>query len=127
MEIYERIRKVRESLGYSRESFGATIGVSKDVVANIELNRLSRPEQKEPIIKLICKVYNVNEHWLRHGGLDEDMFVLQTVSDRFNSFPAVGRQQFKDSVLRAADEMSDEWWDLFYQKFLELAKPPEKE
>ena len=67
MEIHERIRELRESKEMSRKAFGEVLGVSGDVINNIESNRLKRPEQKEPLYKLICEKFNVNEKWLRTG------------------------------------------------------------
>lgn len=67
MEIYERIKQVRNEMKLSRIAFGEILGVSGDVIANIEYNRLAKPEQKEPLIKLICKEFDINEDWLRTG------------------------------------------------------------
>lgn len=67
MNISDRIKELRKSLGLSQEEFGQTLGVSRDVIGNIEYDRLKRPEQKEPIYKLICEKFNVNEAWLRTG------------------------------------------------------------
>ena len=47
METYERIRELRKKyLKLSMESFGNRLGVSRDTINNIELNRLKKPEQK---------------------------------------------------------------------------------
>lgn len=68
MEIYERIRLIRKNeLHLSQEEFGKRLGVSRSVINNIERNVLARPEQKEPLIKLICKEFDINEEWLRSG------------------------------------------------------------
>lgn len=67
MEIHERIKKIRIEKKLSQEKFGEILGVSRDVINNIERNRLSRPEQKEPLYKLICKEFNVNYLWLTEG------------------------------------------------------------
>ena len=68
MEMYERIRELRKNhLKLSQAMFGKKLGVSRDVIKNIELNILARPEQKEPIYKLICEKFNVNENWLKYG------------------------------------------------------------
>lgn len=70
MELYERIQYLRkEVLHMSREEFGAALGVNRDVINNIERNRLKKPEQKEPIYQLICSKFDVNEEWLRNGKL----------------------------------------------------------
>lgn len=68
MEISERVKILRKDhLKMSQEEFGKTLGVSRDVIGNIEYDRLKKPEQKEPIIRLICKEFGVNEKWLREG------------------------------------------------------------
>ena len=60
----ERIRYIRETLNLSRASFGQRLGVSGDVINNLERGRV---EIKEPMIKLICTVFGVREGWLRTG------------------------------------------------------------
>ncbi|MEZ3437564.1 MAG: helix-turn-helix domain-containing protein [Oscillospiraceae bacterium] len=73
MEIYERIRLLRkEHLKLSQEKFGEILGVNRSNINNIEGNRLVKPEQKEPLYKLICKEFNVRYEWLMTG--EGDMF-----------------------------------------------------
>lgn len=60
----ERLKELRNALGYSQREFGDKLGLSRDVISNLELGRV---ELKEHILKLICEVYNVNEQWLRTG------------------------------------------------------------
>lgn len=68
MELYERIQYLRkEILHMSRDEFGAELGVNRDVINNIERNRLKKPEQKEPLYQLICAKFDINEEWLRSG------------------------------------------------------------
>lgn len=66
----ERLRLVREALDMSRAAFGQRLGVSGDVINNLERGRV---ELKEHIIKLVCSEYSVNEVWLREG--TGDMFI----------------------------------------------------
>ncbi len=74
MEIYERIRELRKKhLKMSMEVFGKHLGVSLDVISNIENNRLARPDQKLSLYKLICSEFSVNEDWLLNG--NEPMFI----------------------------------------------------
>lgn len=74
MEIYERIRELRKKhLKMSMEVFGNRLGVSRDTINNIELNRLARLDQKMSLFKLICSEFNVNEDWLLNG--EEPMFI----------------------------------------------------
>jgi len=68
MGISERVKELRNNyLHLSQNAFGERVGVSRDVINNIELNRLARPEQKTSLLKLICKEFNVNEEWLLNG------------------------------------------------------------
>lgn len=60
----KRIRELREILGMSRAAFGEMLGVSGDVINNMERGRI---EIKDDRIKLICKVFDINEEWLRSG------------------------------------------------------------
>lgn len=48
----------------SQREFGKSLGVSRDVMANIENNRV---QPSATFILLLCSVYNVNMHWLETG------------------------------------------------------------
>ena len=61
MSIGERIRCVREDLKMTRAAFGESLGVSGDVINNMERDRA---EVKEYMSRLLCKVHNVNYFWL---------------------------------------------------------------
>ena len=68
MEVYERIKELRKNtLKMSQAAFGARLGVNRDVINNIENNRLAKPEQKLSLLKLICKEFSVSEEWLLNG------------------------------------------------------------
>ena len=53
MNLSERIKYIREDMEMSRAAFGETLGVSGDVINNMERGRV---EIKEYMLKLICKV-----------------------------------------------------------------------
>lgn len=60
----QRVKELRKILKLSQAAFGEKIGLSKDMVGNIEYARVVL---KDHIIKLICSEFNVNEQWLRTG------------------------------------------------------------
>lgn len=60
----ERIKQVRENAGLTQAAFGQRIGLSRDVINNLERGRV---DAKDHIIKLICDEYQVREDWLRTG------------------------------------------------------------
>lgn len=61
MEVHERLKFIREDLGMSRAVFGSTLGVSGDVINNMERGRV---ELKEHMLRLICKTHRVNYFWI---------------------------------------------------------------
>lgn len=90
MEMYERIRELRKTyLKMSQTVFGERLGVSRDVIKNIELNTLARPEQKLSLIKLICKEFSVNEDWLLNGNepkfIEPDTFSIDKFMKQRNA------------------------------------------
>lgn len=88
MEMHERIKDLRKNhLKITQEEFGKRLGVTRDTIGNIELNRLARPDQKLSLIKLMCREFNVSENWILHGTdpmlVQPDIFSLdQFVKER---------------------------------------------
>jgi transcriptional regulator with XRE-family HTH domain len=63
-KMKDRLRELREALNLSRVAFGERIGVSGDVINNLERGRV---DMKELAVNLIVKTYNVSPEWLRSG------------------------------------------------------------
>ena len=97
----ERLRKLRESRHLSRQAFGEMIGVSGDVINNLERGRV---EFKEPMIKLIATTFSVSEDWLRNGGPDEKMDLV--VSDPIEELrERHGLNGFQTALIQAIASM----------------------
>lgn len=62
-----RFKESRKQLGLSQAGVGEKLGVNRDVIANIEQDRLKNPKQKEPLFKLYCKLFGINYLWLIEG------------------------------------------------------------
>lgn len=60
----ERIKKVRQDNKLTQEQFAIKLGVKRNTVATYEMGR---SEPSNAALSLICKEFNVNEHWLRTG------------------------------------------------------------
>lgn len=65
--IAENIKKLRDNTGLSQAKFAERIGVSRDVVANLEYGRLANPDTKMPLIRLIAKEFEVPVDWILNG------------------------------------------------------------
>ena len=120
MDIHERIREFRKSLKLSQTAFGEKIGVKRDVIANIELNRLANPEQKEPLYKLICKVYGLNEEWLMHGVGEQCIELEEDVYTTAVTEIGIEDEKAKDAIIQywKLSEADKELFWKFAEKFL---------
>lgn len=104
METFERIRELRKNhLKMSQTAFGEHLGVNRDVINNIENNRLSRPEQKLSLYKLICSEFNVNEEWLLNG--TEPMFVEPDTFSLDEFAKAHGATELELEIMKAYFEL----------------------
>jgi len=83
--LSERVRILRESEGLSRDDFGERLGVSRDVILNIEMARLARPEQKEPLFKLMCKEFGASYEWIMTGQGSMKVMSQEDAIERFAS------------------------------------------
>lgn len=110
----ERIALIRKNKGMTRASFGECIGVSGDVINNLERGRV---EIKDHMVLLICKAFNVNENWLRTG--DGEMFIPE---DRETEIARLTIQllteesdSFKNRLISALCKLTEEQWELLAQ------------
>lgn len=107
MEIYERIKELRKvHLKLSQEKFGDMLGVNRDVINNIERNRLAKPEQKEPLYRLICETFKVNYKWLTLG--EGEMFVATKQSFLEKLSAEYGLSDTAQSIIECYLNLGDE-------------------
>lgn len=71
--LSENIRNVRKRLGLTMAEFGRHIGVSIDVVKNMEYGKASH---NKILIDHMCAVYNINPEYLETG--EGDMFIQKS-------------------------------------------------
>lgn len=124
MEIYERIRELRKKhLKMSMEVFGKRLGVSRDTINNIELNRLARPEQKMSLYKLICSEFTISEEWLLNGTGDmyaDDKTEYDTLIDRVMT----GQNEFAKNIFKTFALFDEADWEALrrmIEKYIDVA------
>lgn len=64
MEIYDRIKQLREHLELSQSDFASKIYLERSTVSLIERQQRNVTDRT---IKDICREFNANEQWLRTG------------------------------------------------------------
>lgn len=117
-QIGERIKEFRTSQNLSRDELGNKLGISRDVVNNIERGRLKKIP--EATIKLICLKFNVDYDWIMtgqgkmfHESADKLQDVINNLLEDEN--PAAR------TVFSAFAKFSEEDWKLV-QKFIDALK-----
>ncbi len=115
----QRVREVRKSLGLTMEKFGASLGVGKTAISNIELGTRNLTEQ---MLLSICRVYNVNEEWLRSG--TGEMFVPMTRDEQIEEFFGdVLRDEeddFRRRLISVLAKLTPDEWGLLEDKLMEI-------
>lgn len=121
MEIYERIAYLRkEKLHMSRREFGQKLGVSESVIVNIEYNRLQRPDQKEPLYKLICKEFGINYLWLTNG--TEPIYEeLDTSSMARIDAIMTGENEFAKNLFKEFSKLDEAEWKVLEKLIINLS------
>ena len=59
-----RLKSLRKELHLTQQAFAEALNVSKSTVEGYEYGRLNITDR---VISDICRLYNVNEDWLRNG------------------------------------------------------------
>lgn len=124
MEVYERVRLLRkDTLKMSMEAFGKRLGVSRDVINNIEHNRLAKPDQKLSLYKLICSEFGINENWLLNGTGDmyaDDKTEYDTLIDRVMT----GQNEFAKNIFKTFALFDEADWEALrrmIEKYIDVA------
>lgn len=84
MDIFDRFKQIRKLKGLSQTEFGERVGVTRGVIANIELKRV--PVPKDVFIKAVCDEFHINYLWLTEGKEprdtnDEDLLIDEFAED----------------------------------------------
>ena len=118
-----RIRETRKALKKTQKDFGDKIGVSRDVMANLEYDRV---EPSEIIIKSVCREYGVSYDWLKYG--EGDMFV----EDNEASIAAMvdelmaGENETAKAVFRAFVKMDESDWNTVKKLIIDISQEIKK-
>lgn len=77
----ERLRKLRKTLDLTQQTFADRIGIARGNIGSYEVGKSNL---SDAVISLICREFNVNEHWLRTG--EGEMFIELTKEEEIATF-----------------------------------------
>ncbi len=94
-DICARLQVLRSALGMSQVEFARPLGVTNAHISKIEKGKTV---PSDSLVKLICRVYNVNELWLKHG--NQPMRVAE-IEDKNEDMLTEYTREFNDFLLRS--------------------------
>lgn len=107
MTLGERIKLIRKKEGLSQTEFGAKYGATKDMINNIERDRLAKPEQKEPLFRLICKEGGYDYIWLTTGKGDPISKLDDASMAQIDSI-MMGENEFHKNLIKMIATLDDD-------------------
>lgn len=117
----DRIKELRKELHLSQEAFAARVGLSRNFISAVEAGQRNISDRT---IQSICRVYGVNDAWLRTGV--GEMFSPRTREDEITAFFAdllsPDATDFQRDFVAILATLSPEAWDLMEKKLNELAE-----
>lgn len=111
--IGERIKELRDSLKKSQTAFGDALGVSRDVINNLERDRVNITDDR---LLLISKTYGVRYEWLKTG--EEPMYPPET-DDLLERVTRILEEEspHKLELMKMIMDLPDDLLDWVYQYY----------
>ena len=117
----ERIKRIRKSLNMTQEEFSKKIELSRNFIAQVEIGTKT-PSNRT--ISDICKIFDVNEEWLRNG--TGEMFVQKTkdeqISEMLGEIQKAGEDTIKHRLVSALANLDEDGWDSLEKLIDSIAK-----
>lgn len=119
--MYRRIAYIRKESGDSQDTLAEKIGLTKNFISLIENGKR---EPSERTFNDICRVYNLNEDWLRtgEGEIFKPKNMNEELVDLTDKLLSEESTSFKNRLVSALARLTDEQWDLLEQIIDEISK-----
>ena len=117
----ERIKKLRNILGYTQQVFADKLNIPRNNIAGYETGKRS---PSDAVVSLICKEFNVNEEWLRTG--KGDIFFPLDRQDQIANLTATlfkgEKDSFKERLIIALAGLEESEWEMLEKIAEKIAK-----
>ena len=125
-EITPRVKILRQTLGLSQTDFGIKIGVTRGVIYNLDSGIT---QLRDPLLSLICSVFNVRREWLETGS--GEMFDQpDTESPFYNAVGSISNDDpdsFRKRFVVALAELDDAELDAMERFIRSLLRETKKD
>lgn len=122
----DRIKELRKNKKLTQAEFGKRIGVKGNTITTYE-NGSRVPS--EAVIKSICRVFNVNEEWLRTGQGDPDIQLSrdEALAQFFGEVMQGEDPDFRRRLLSVMSRLTTDEWALLEQMAWKLVDELQQE
>ena len=122
----DRIKELRKNKKLTQAEFGKRIGVKGNTITTYE-NGSRIPS--EAVIKSICRVFNVNEEWLRTGQGDPDIQLSrdEALAQFFGEVMQGEDPDFRRRLLSVMSRLTTDEWALLEQMAWKLVDELQQE
>lgn len=114
-----RIKKIRQSVGKTQQELADDLNLKRNTIATYEMGK---SEPSDRTIADICRLYNVNEDWLKTG--EGNMFIELAPDEElegiFDKIQLHGDETIR-AIIRTYWRLSDYDKDVVRQVILDLA------
>ena len=123
--IGDRIKFIRKEANLTQQKFADRIGAKQNTIAQYEINR-NIP--LDPVVTAICKEFDIQEDWLRHGigamrvPKSEEEETFEMVSSVLNGSP-----DFKRAVVKMICSRTPEELKVLEKAFMDVLESIKKE
>ena len=108
--VSERIKLLRKALDLTQTEFGVQLGVSRDVISNLEYGRVA---PSDLIINMMCAKFGVDDEWLRTGAgtMYREKSRDEEIAEWAASLGDVGNE-FKRRFVYALTRLDEYGWEV---------------
>ena len=121
----ERLKQLRKALGLTQQEFADKIGSKRNTIAKYETNT---NVPSTAVLSLICRVFNVNEKWIKSG--EGEMFLPITRDDEIAKLSTdlfkEEDDSFKARLILTLAKLDEDEWAVLEKIAKELAADPKK-
>ena len=122
----DRIKQVRKEAKITQQELADSLGLKQNTIAMYEIGRITPSDRT---ILDICRIYNVNEKWLRYG--EGEMLTQRSKEEEIADFLtdlSVGKgTDFQRRLVSVLARMSSEEWEMIERKAIELMEDIKKD
>lgn len=98
-----RLKHIRRDQNMAQTSFGKSLGVSRDIISNYEMERVNPTDL---LISHLCGTFHINENWLRTGTGKMYIKSKETILDELVLMHALNDRE--TAVIKAFLQLSPE-------------------